>query len=785
MKKLSKILIIGFFLCILESCKHNETIILGSIYGTITDVITSEPIRGAHVELLPIGLTIDTGDEGLFEFAKVEGGTYNLYVTKKGYTDYKTNNIVVKGNGDDKPINIQLEKLPPALTIVDDKRNKIDSIDFGSGEITQKSFGIFNDSEDSLEWNIVQSECPWIKSFSKEIGTLKPNQTQSIVCTIDRNKLKIGENSTIVHIVSNDGSKELKVIATSISVIETLAIPEEDIGSHTAVFHGRIARNLDPLITEYGFVYSTKETPTLTNGAQKISNFGSPQIGEYEMQAIDLDKLTKYYVCAFVTNADKTYYGTQKSFTTISHVPDIMIHTGYYDGPIITATTINLYYSVTDDGGLPIEEVGICWGTNRMPTKDNNYLKTGNKTEKLKEVTISNLLPETIYYLRAYAKNSEEENYSEEIVVLTASGAPTVTTVDTDNRGKDYLIVSGISSSPDNILIQRQGVCYSLNNTKPTIYDQCIDADNLSANFTCILTNLNGCSTYHCRAFAINEYNDIAYGDPISPNTLCDPATLQGFVYDQDGSPIQGAKVGVGKRDGTYDNKYSSHSTITNNEGYYEMTLDVESPSSFYILVTKDGYVDQNEYILINPEQIHSLDFNLSLVTTCDMDLGTGFWANGPSHLLFECSQSSLAGRTTQRNIRMKNYRSVPISYSFSNIPSIGIVFSNTSGTIPAKGETSVTVTFTYPATNNSQVVSLPYCTSGNRAYVWNWENIAVGQYVYTYSIVSSTDNQTPIGVGYGVSGNDCCACCQQNIFVSIGDEQVGFTLTFNQFVTY
>lgn len=781
MKYLSRVLILVSVICLLFSCEQKEEPKLGSICGTVVDNNTSKPIKNAGVELKSIGLKTVTGSDGYFEFKEISEGEYTLYITKSGYKSYTSSKIRVIGTSTPQKVDVHLELLPPALTIIDDKRKEIDYIDFGAGETVQKSFGIFNNSDDNLEWDIVPSECAWIKSFSKNTGTLKPNQTQSIVCTIDRNKLNIGENSTIVHIVSNNGSKELKIIATSVEVIETLDISDEDIDSHSAVFQGKVIRNLDPIITEYGFVYSTNETPTLTNGAQKVSNFGSPQIGTYEMQADNLEKETIYYVRAFVTNGDKTYYGNQIDFCTISHTPYIILYDNNSSaGPTKTAKTITVTYTVSNDGGLPIEEVGVCWDTNRVPTKDKQYLKTGDKKESYKKITITDLLPNTTYYVRAYVRNSEEENYSAEISVKTMNGTPAVEIVSSYNEGKDYLIVSGVSSSPDNIPIQRQGICYSTSNSTPTIYDQCQDAEDLSSNnFTCQLTGLNGCTTYHCRAFVKNEY-DIAYSEKIiHPNTLCEPAMLKGYVYDQDGNPIQGAKVGIGKGNGTYSNDSYK---ITNNEGYYEMTLNIESSTSLYILATKDGFVAQNKNVLLIPEQTQSQDFNLSLVTPCDIDLGTGFWADGPSHLLFDCSQSSLAGTTSQRNIRIKNYRSIPVSYNFSNIPTVGVKFSNTSGTIPANGEISLTATLTYPSTNNSQVVSLPNCTAGHRAYVWNWENIVVGQYVYTAQIV---DNHTQVGVAYLVSYSDCCACCQQNIFVSIGDVQAGFTLTFNQFVTY
>ena len=784
------LLFLSIVLFLFTSCKKDE-VQLGLLYGTVNEKVTGNAIANVSVELIKSdeksGESITTDDDGSFEFRNLEEGVYSLHLKKSGYESVTKEGIVVKGGTNSKPVFVQMEKLPPALTIVDDNRNEIDSIDFGIDEgTTMRSFNIFNNSEDELEWSIIYDEnkSRWIKAFSKSDGKLKANQTQSVVCTIDRNKLDIGENSAIVHVISNNGSKELKITAKSVEIIETLDV--EEVGSHFAVLRGNIVRNIDPEITEYGFVFSTKESPTLNNNAQKISNTSSPPKGKFEMKAEGLEKETTYYVRAFVTNNEKTFYGNQITFCTISHIPKISLINKVYVKSTAT-TIIDISYRVDDDGGLPIEETGICWDTNPLPTKEKNYIKTGDNKETGK-ASISGLTPNTAYHIRAYVKNAEEENYSiEEFVITTESGEPSVTIdIDNYNKGKDYLIISGRSYTSDNILIKRQGICYSSANSTPTIYDQYQDAaDNNSSLFTCHITGLKGCTTYYCRAYAETEYGETVYSDSkkvLVATTICEPATLKGFVYDQDNNPISGAKVGVGKADGTYNTTYNKNSAITDVNGYYEIPFDVNSVSQWKIVGTKDGYKYETQDVMIVPEQSQQLDFKLLLDKTCDVDLGTGFWADGPSYMLFLCQQSSLSGKTTTRNMRLRNYRSVPVEWSITNVPKEGIELSQYQGTIPADGEISVEWTFTYPTTS-ATAVALENC--GN-AYVWNWETIAAGVYVYTYSIVddsSSPDNQ--VGIGWKLNYTDCAATCAHSIFLNIGDEQGGFTLAFSQFVTY
>ena len=90
--------IIAIILCLSTTlwygCKDKEEL-PGEIHGVVTDKATGEPIKSAGVELQPIGLKTVTGTDGQYGFNKLEPGTYKLYVTRRGYYDLLSNEIVV------------------------------------------------------------------------------------------------------------------------------------------------------------------------------------------------------------------------------------------------------------------------------------------------------------------------------------------------------------------------------------------------------------------------------------------------------------------------------------------------------------------------------------------------------------------------------------------------------------------------------------------------------------------------------------------------------------------
>jgi hypothetical protein len=70
--------------------------------------------------------------------------------------------------------------------------------------------------------------------------------------------------------------------------------------------------------------------------------------------------------------------------------------------------------NITSDGGVTIIERGVCWSTNPNPTiSDNKTTDGGGVGEFVSSIT--GLSPNTTYYLRAYAANSNGTSYGNEI----------------------------------------------------------------------------------------------------------------------------------------------------------------------------------------------------------------------------------------------------------------------------------------------------------------------------------------------------------------------------------
>ena len=95
MKKLISIvaLLLAVVACYFGCKKPEET---GTIYGTVTDFATGEPVKMANVELSPSGAKTTTDTEGGYKFSDVKAGEYELSVSKSGYGVAK-NNVQVKG----------------------------------------------------------------------------------------------------------------------------------------------------------------------------------------------------------------------------------------------------------------------------------------------------------------------------------------------------------------------------------------------------------------------------------------------------------------------------------------------------------------------------------------------------------------------------------------------------------------------------------------------------------------------------------------------------------------
>lgn len=174
---------------------------------------------------------------------------------------------------------------------------------------------------------------------------------------------------------------------------------------------------------------------------------------------------------------------------------------------------------ILGDGNSPITAKGVCWNTSSNPTINNTHTNEGSGTGEFTS-TIINLVPDTKYYVRAYATNAAGTSYGEEktFTTLKETFAPTVITVSVSDVTESSIIVKGSVFFDGNTSIIQKGFCFNTTGNPTTsdaiVYN--IDANNM---FTTNILNLQPNTTYFIRAFAINTVGT-SYGEIITFTTL-------------------------------------------------------------------------------------------------------------------------------------------------------------------------------------------------------------------------------------------------------------------------
>lgn len=514
MKKIIYLLVgIVLFGGLYYSCAPEE--LPGSIYGTVVDKATGEPIKSAGVELSPSGLKTVTGSEGQFEFTELDPGKYTLLITKTGYMDGVSHTIEVKP-GQQAKGDVQIEKLPPALKVVDDNRQEISTLDFGSAiDDVARSFSLFNDGTESLEWQITVT-ADWIKSVSKIEGVLSAGATQSLIVTIDRVKLSSGENTTTMHITSNNGSKQLTITATNSTVLATLnTLAATNVKTTTATLNGEILTDGSPKYSERGFVYSESSMPTLGSCIQKVTSTLTDS-KTYSATVGGLTKGKTYYVRAYAINAGKEAYSTNEvSFTPSDALPQVTTQT--VTDISRTNGRATFHGTIVDAGEPNYTERGFVYATthNPMVGSDTKVIAAGKGTGEF-SANASNLQVGQTYYVRAYATNTQGTAYGEEKVADFKAIPPQVTTVSVEFKSNTSAYFIGMITNVGDPEYTERGFIYA-KIQNPTLDDasvtKVIVAKTSSAQFEKQVTNANwGNHLWYIRAYTISSAG-VSYGE--------------------------------------------------------------------------------------------------------------------------------------------------------------------------------------------------------------------------------------------------------------------------------
>jgi uncharacterized protein (TIGR02145 family) len=120
-----------------------------------------------------------------------------------------------------------------------------------------------------------------------------------------------------------------------------------------------------------------------------------------------------------------TAYGNEVSFSTNALAPTVTT-SGISE---ITAAGAKTGGNISDDGGAPITTRGVCWSTSENPTVDDDKTSDGQGAGEYTSV-ITDLLPYTNYFLRAYASNAAGTSYGEQISFMTLHSFGSVTDIE-------------------------------------------------------------------------------------------------------------------------------------------------------------------------------------------------------------------------------------------------------------------------------------------------------------------------------------------------------------------
>ena len=326
-----------------------------------------------------------------------------------------------------------------------------------------------------------------------------------------------------------DRIEELEGAHTSPMVMTTGVA---DVAFRTATLNGVVVYNGGAPVVARGFCYDTLPYPSIESATVSCGDGA----GAFSVNLLNLAPNTTYYVRANAANVWGVNYGNELIFTTLEEFVPTVDMLPVPDSSI-SYTSFNCGGVVTDSGSYAVTARGICYGTEQEPDITGTHLFLGSGVGEF-STTITNLVPATTYYVRAYAQNQAGIAYSTPITVTTlAASAPTVVT----NSVSMFSECVGTVTSDGHSPVTARGFCYdTLPN--PTIGNNVVLAGTGLGEFTATISGMPDGKLCFVRAFATNSVGT-SYGSQIDFIFLagCDVPTLT----DYDGNTYNTVAVGT------------------------------------------------------------------------------------------------------------------------------------------------------------------------------------------------------------------------------------------------
>jgi uncharacterized protein (TIGR02145 family) len=257
-------------------------------------------------------------------------------------------------------------------------------------------------------------------------------------------------------------------------------------------------------IDHYGHCWSLKKDPTTTDSKTSLTTSLKP--GTYSSTLQNLEPLKTYHFRAYVNSVDGVIYGNDQTFTTYGL---LTISTTPASGITISSAIIG--GNISDDGGSSVTDRGIIWRPSNSIDTAGAKIQVGSGKGSF-TTSLNALLPNAVYYFKAYATNSLGTTYGMRLTFTTALGAPTNVSATKGNAQATVNFVPPLTNGGAEITGYRvtssPGNLVATGPTSPIVVSSLVNGT--SYTFTVVAFNANGNSA------------------PSSPSNPVTPSTVPG-----------------------------------------------------------------------------------------------------------------------------------------------------------------------------------------------------------------------------------------------------------------